>query len=83
MEALLGSDPVHYAANGFAVMARNIIEMVEGPRSVFQARRREDEWWRMGCRTELTWGAGREATRSGCSPPCRGWGGGGEDGRTG
>ena len=40
MEALLGTDPVHYSVTGFATMARNLIEMVEGPRSVFQAEKR-------------------------------------------
>jgi len=37
---LLGDDPVHYTAEGFAVMGRNLIDMVEGPRSVFQAEKR-------------------------------------------
>ncbi len=40
VEALLGSDPVHCSVSGFATMARNLIEMVEGPRSVFQAEKR-------------------------------------------
>jgi hypothetical protein len=38
---LLGDDPIHYSAEGFAVMGRNLIDMVEGPRSVFQAEKRE------------------------------------------
>jgi hypothetical protein len=37
---LLGDDPVHYTAEGFAVMGRNLIDMVEGPRSVFQSEKR-------------------------------------------
>jgi hypothetical protein len=40
VEALLGSDPVHYSVTGFATMARSLIDMVEGPRSVFQAEKR-------------------------------------------
>jgi hypothetical protein len=40
VEALLGDNAVHYSATGFATMARNLIEMVEGPRSVFQAEKR-------------------------------------------
>jgi hypothetical protein len=43
LERLLGDDPVHYAGEGYATMARNLIEMVEGPRSVFQAEKREME----------------------------------------
>jgi hypothetical protein len=41
LERLLGEDPVHYAGEGYVTMARNLIEMVEGPRSVFQAEKRE------------------------------------------
>ncbi len=41
LERLLGDDPVHYAGEGYATMARNLIKMVEGPRSVFQAEKRE------------------------------------------
>jgi hypothetical protein len=41
LERLLGDDPVHYAGEGYATMARNLIEMVEGPTSVFQAEKRE------------------------------------------
>jgi hypothetical protein len=40
VEALLGTDPVHYSATGFATMARNLIDMVEGPRIFFQAEKR-------------------------------------------
>ncbi len=40
VEALLGTDPVHYSATGFATMARSLIDMVEGPRIVFQAEKR-------------------------------------------
>jgi hypothetical protein len=40
VEALLGTDPVHYSVTGFATMASNLIEMVEGPKSVFQAEKR-------------------------------------------
>ncbi len=40
LERLLGDDAVHYAGQGYATMARNLIEMVEGPRRVFQAEKR-------------------------------------------
>ncbi len=39
MARLLGDNPVHYSAEGYAVMGRNLINMVEGPRSVFQAEK--------------------------------------------
>ncbi len=41
MARLLGDDPVHYSAEGYAVMGRSLIDMVEGPRSVFQSEKRE------------------------------------------
>jgi hypothetical protein len=38
---LLGDNPVHYSAEGYALMGRSLIDMVEGPRSVFQSEKRE------------------------------------------
>jgi hypothetical protein len=63
---LLGDNPVHYLAEGYAVMGRNLIDMMEGPHSVFHAEK-SDRTFRMGCRWGWTWVAGGGETLSGCN----------------
>jgi len=65
VEALLGTDPVHYSVTGFATMARNLIDMRD--LGACSRLRRGVGWWRRVSRTGLTWVAGGEATQSGYS----------------